>query len=454
MKNSIFKCLITALLIQFVCTLKAQVTYTVNGIVYYAVDKEASVVESQSGYKGEVIIPQSVRLKLPMVMSYVEKTLPVTSISSQAFSKSRELLKVGIPNSITYIGDCAFEGCSGLSTIVLPNSVKTIGFYAFQNCVGLYEITLPNSIEYIEEGLFKGCNKIRVIKCYNPNPPSIGYEAFETEVKENAIVYVPKGLKEKYKTNPYWKGFANISDDSENISSVGSSTSPIAVHSQTIGSKKIYSGELNLRDLQNERNVGDNGIEATWGNCRGSYQYISSADGRRIFDGYFKFQTASGSIVEGEFKQNKQVGIWEYQYSSNNTTKINFVDGIPQGSFVVHNPRKVALQCKGTIQNGKLHSYFIFEMKYPSVTVSGQYNREGKPIDEWNIWINGKKYTSEYDQNGNRNKRWYRINYDESTGDKNYIYADIDSNYSPEWVGRMALNFLSLYTLRDSKLKK
>ncbi len=224
MKNSIFKCLITALLIQFVCTLKAQVTYTVNGIVYYAVDKEASVVESQSGYKGEVIIPQSVRLKLPMVMSYVEKTLPVTSISGQAFSKSRELLKVGIPNSITYIGDCAFEGCSGLSTIVLPNSVKTIGFNAFQNCVGLYEITLPNSIEYIEEGLFKGCNKIRVIKCYNPNPPSIGYEAFETEVEENAIVYVPKGLKEKYKTNPYWKGFANISDDSENISSVGSST--------------------------------------------------------------------------------------------------------------------------------------------------------------------------------------------------------------------------------------
>lgn len=229
---------------------------------------------------------------------------------------------------------------------------------------------------------------------------------------------------------------------------------PFPTFSQDNSVKKVYSGELNLRDLQNERNVGDNGIEATWGNCRGSYQYISSADGRRIFDGYFKFQTASGSKVEGEFKQNKQVGIWEYQYSSNNTTKINFVDGIPQGSFVVHNPRKVALQCKGTIQNGKLHSYFIFEMKYPSVTVSGQYNREGKPIDEWNIWINGKKYTSEYDQNGNRNKRWYRINYDESTGDKNYIYADIDSNYSPEAVGRTALNFLSLYTLRDSKLKK
>ena len=229
---------------------------------------------------------------------------------------------------------------------------------------------------------------------------------------------------------------------------------PFPTFSQDNSVKKVYSGELNLRDLQNERNVSDNGIGATWSDCRGSYQYISSADGRRIFDGYFKFQTASGSKVEGEFKQNKQVGIWEYQYSSNNTTKINFVDGIPQGSFVVHNPRKVALRCEGTVKNGKLNSFFIFEMDYPKVKVSGNYNSEGKPIDKWNIWINGKTYTSEYDKNGKEQKGWYRVEYDESTGDKKYIYVTIDDDYSPEGVSRMALDFLSLYTLRDSKLKK
>lgn len=228
--------------------------------------------------------------------------------------------------------------------------------------------------------------------------------------------------------------------------------SPITGYSQTIESKKLYSGELNLRDLQNEYTVSDNGIVEAWNKCQGTYEYVNSADGRRIFDGHFKFHTTSGSIVEGEFENNKQVGQWLYRYSSTDITKINFVNGSPQGAFVVHNPRKVALRCEGTVKNGKLNSFFVFEMKNPYVKVSGSYNSGGKPIDKWNIWINGKTYTSEYDKNGKKQEGWYRVVYDESTGDKNYVYVTIDG-YSPEGVSRMALDFLSMYTLRDSKLR-
>lgn len=228
---------------------------------------------------------------------------------------------------------------------------------------------------------------------------------------------------------------------------------PFSALSQDNVVRKVYSGELNLRDIQNRHKI-DNGIEEKWNNCEGSYQYITSADGSRIFDGYFKFRTASGCEVEGEFKQNKQVGLWEYRYSPSEITRINFVDGIPQGEFVVHNPRKVDLRCEGMIQNGKLHSYFIWKLNDYGMTIKGFYNREGKPIDKWWARINKKDYTSEYDQNGNIIKKWHRIDYDESTGDKKYIYANFDNNYSPVGVGHAALEFIYMYTLRDSKLMK
>ena len=44
------------------------------------------------------------------------------------------LSEVGLPNSITDIGEYAFRGCKSLSHIYIPDSVEEIGKKAFASC--------------------------------------------------------------------------------------------------------------------------------------------------------------------------------------------------------------------------------------------------------------------------------------------------------------------------------
>ena len=71
--------------------------------------------------------------------------------------------------------------------IRIPNSVTKIGDYAFSDCSGLTSV-----ISEME------------------NPCSINTACFTKDVYNNAILYVPKGTIEKYKSRNYWNKFQNI----------------------------------------------------------------------------------------------------------------------------------------------------------------------------------------------------------------------------------------------------
>lgn len=102
-----------------------------------------------SSYSGIVNIPGTV--------TYMDKTISVTSIEENAFKLCSYLTTVTIPNGVTIIKRYAFDGCTSLTSVTIPNSVTSIGEFAFRGCFGLTSLTIPNSVTSIGEGGFYGC---------------------------------------------------------------------------------------------------------------------------------------------------------------------------------------------------------------------------------------------------------------------------------------------------------
>ena len=129
-----------------------------------------SSYDSYSGeYQGNVVIPEEV--------TYMNRTLKVTSIGDDAFMFCEGLTSVTIPNSVTSIEKCAFYGCYGLTSIAIPNSVTSIGSYAFCGCSGLTSVTIGNSVTSIGESAFDGCSGLTSVTIPN-SVTSIGNYAF------------------------------------------------------------------------------------------------------------------------------------------------------------------------------------------------------------------------------------------------------------------------------------
>ena len=102
----------------------------------------------------------------------------VTSIGDSAFGGCSGLTSVTIPNSVTSIGDHAFQECSGLTSVTISNSVTSIGDYAFYYCSGLTSITIPNSVTSIGNFAFENCSSLTLVN-YLCSPTSIGYNIFD-----------------------------------------------------------------------------------------------------------------------------------------------------------------------------------------------------------------------------------------------------------------------------------
>ena len=112
----------------------------INGINYRlnGWTKTAKVIKKSDGYKGDVIIPETVVFK--------ERTYRVTSIGKGAFSGCFSLTAITIPNSITSIEKKAFLFCDSLKSITIPASVKRTGWHAFDYCDSLLSFTYQGTL--------------------------------------------------------------------------------------------------------------------------------------------------------------------------------------------------------------------------------------------------------------------------------------------------------------------
>ena len=126
----------------------------INGINYRlnGWTKTAEVIKKSEGYKGDVIIPETV--------VFNERNYRVTSIGKGAFLGCFSLTAITIPNSITSIGKKAFFDCSSLKEIIIGNSVKRIGRRAFLFCDSLVSITIPTSVKSIGWQAFDYCDSL------------------------------------------------------------------------------------------------------------------------------------------------------------------------------------------------------------------------------------------------------------------------------------------------------
>ena len=135
--------------------------------IKYRLDENTSTAEviKKRGYKGEIIIPESVEdsVKKRGCKGSGGKEYSVNSIAESAFKGCSSLTAITIPASVMRIGESAFEGCSSLTAITIPASVTRIGESAFEGCSSLTAITIPNSVTSIGVHAFKGCSSLTVI---------------------------------------------------------------------------------------------------------------------------------------------------------------------------------------------------------------------------------------------------------------------------------------------------
>jgi len=135
----------------------------------------------------------------------------VTGIGERAFNGS-SVDQISLPSSLSYIGSYAF-GSSKIKSIEIPEGVTRIGDHAFFLCGQLTSIQLPSTLTTIEYSAFNSCSLLLDIVSKIEVPFSINDNVFDDSKKiiyTNAVLSVPEGKIETYRSIDGWKNFVNI----------------------------------------------------------------------------------------------------------------------------------------------------------------------------------------------------------------------------------------------------
>lgn len=121
----------------------------------------ADVVGIESSHSSNIVIPRTIKARLPHQNTSVEYT--ITSITYNTFSGSL-IQSIVIPNTIKVIEGDAFDNCSALTSILIPDSVIKLGSEAFSRCKNLRSVVLSDNLIEIEDGTFKHCTNLEYVK--------------------------------------------------------------------------------------------------------------------------------------------------------------------------------------------------------------------------------------------------------------------------------------------------
>lgn len=146
----------------------------------------------------------------------------LTEISDGMFSGAG-LTSLDIPYGVTRIGYHAFSECK-VTSVRLPDSVIETNGFSFSLCENLTSIVLPSSLTGMGHRDFYGCTKLTTIYAYMNVPPryydtrypdfyypfEFGSNSIMNGVRDNAVLYIPKGSSSAYSKAIDWREFKNI----------------------------------------------------------------------------------------------------------------------------------------------------------------------------------------------------------------------------------------------------
>ncbi|MBR4405135.1 MAG: leucine-rich repeat domain-containing protein [Bacteroidaceae bacterium] len=199
--------LFVAMALQVVMANAFEGKVEIDGINYYILTKAAyaEVVSKDSGYEGDVVIPETVE--------YDGVVCTVKKIDNFAFSSDSKLTSISIPKTVTVLGNYAFSNCKGLKKViidnleswctinigdyanplqyaehlivggkeiidlVIPETITSIADRAFHGYKGLKSITIGDFVTYIGDYAFYGCTELKTAKISGANV-DIGRYAF------------------------------------------------------------------------------------------------------------------------------------------------------------------------------------------------------------------------------------------------------------------------------------
>lgn len=105
--------------------------------------------------------------------------------------------------------------CTGIKEVVLPNELISIEDGLLWKDESLLKVNIPSGLKEIGHSVFVGCDSLSEIDSYMTVPCSYySSSIFETNVYNNATLYVPKGTKTDYTKHNYWYKFKNIVETS------------------------------------------------------------------------------------------------------------------------------------------------------------------------------------------------------------------------------------------------
>jgi len=135
------------------------------------------------GSKWEVNIPPQIQgLPVTNLEGYWEKKTSVETYIGGAFW-NKNLIKVTIPNTVIFIGECEFDR-NQLTNVIIPDSVKTVGRWAFAHNP-ITSVTIPSNAEF-DDFVFAYCPLISITIGEDANVKN----AFTFNVNENDVGFV------------------------------------------------------------------------------------------------------------------------------------------------------------------------------------------------------------------------------------------------------------------------
>lgn len=185
------------------------------------------------------------------------------------------------------------------------------------------------------------------------------------------------------------------------------------------------------------------------------YSYLTSDDGNRIFDGSFKYNSEFESL-EGNFKNNRQVGKWILSRPNNShgpkalvktVTTVDFGEnGYLDGHFKIQEYYRngtIIDIMDATYRNGRLTG--PFKGKDSEGTFSGQY-KNSIPVGKWKYsWIDNPVDFDKADSFGHVPVK--HVN--PATGDVREVFQSMPTY--PEYKGRPRGWWIENMQLRDSR---